>query len=70
LQTLLKARGHGPVDTATPQVQFDSAFALTNVCALYPLWRDIGFDCIAGVFRRGWTISRRLTTAWPTCCVP
>jgi transposase len=51
LQTLLKARGHGPVDTATPQVQFESALALGDVWALDQLWREIGFDCLAGVFR-------------------
>jgi hypothetical protein len=52
LQTLLKARGHGPVDTSTPQVQFASALALGDVWALDQLWREIGFDCLAGVFRR------------------
>jgi transposase len=52
LQTLLKARGHGSVDTATPQVQFDSALSLGDVWALDQLWREIGFDCLAGVFRR------------------
>ena len=52
LQTLLKARGLGSVDTATPQVQFESALALGDVWALDQLWREIGFDCLAGVFRR------------------
>jgi transposase len=52
LQTLLKARGHGGVDTATPQVQFESALSLGDVWALDQLWREIGFDCLAGVFRR------------------
>ena len=52
LQTLLKARGHGSVDTATPQVQFESALSLGDVWALDQLWREIGFDCLAGVFRR------------------
>lgn len=52
LQTLLKARGLGGVDTATPQVQFESALALGDVWALDQLWREIGFDCLAGVFRR------------------
>lgn len=52
LQTLLKARGHGPVDTTTPQVQFESALTLGDVWALDQLWREIGFDCLAGVFRR------------------
>jgi transposase len=52
LQTLLKARGLGGVDTATPQVRFESALALGDVWALDQLWREIGFDCLAGVFRR------------------
>ena len=52
LQTLLKARGHGGVDTATPQVQFELALSLGDVWALDQLWREIGFDCLAGVFRR------------------
>ena len=52
LQTLLKARGLGPVDTTTPQVQFESALSLGDVWALDQLWREIGFDCLAGVFRR------------------
>lgn len=51
LQTLLKARGLGSVDTATPQVQFEPALALGDVWALDQLWREIGFDCLAGVFR-------------------
>ncbi|MBV8037237.1 IS1634 family transposase [Roseateles sp.] len=52
LQTLLKARGHGPRDTATPQVQFESALVLGDVWALDQLWREIGFDALAGVFRQ------------------
>jgi hypothetical protein len=52
LQALLKARGHGPVDTATPQLHFESALALGDVWALDQLWRELGFDCLAGVFRR------------------
>jgi transposase len=52
LQSLLKARGHAPRDTATPQVQFESALALGDVWALDQLWRELGFDAIAGVFRR------------------
>ena len=52
LQALLKARGHGPTDTATPELQFESALALGDVWALDQLWREIGFDCLAGVFRQ------------------
>ncbi|MFN9451842.1 MAG: IS1634 family transposase [Rubrivivax sp.] len=52
LQALLKARGHGPRDTTTPQVQFESALALGDVWALDQLWRELGFDALAGVFRQ------------------
>ena len=52
LQSLLKARGLGPRDTATPQVRFESALALGDVWALDQLWRELGFDALAGVFRR------------------
>jgi transposase len=58
LQSLLKARGLGPHDTATPQVRFESALALGDVWALDQLWRELGFDALAGVFRRA-----RYTTA-------
>lgn len=58
LQALLKARGHGPTETATPQVRFESALALGDVWALDQLWRVIGFDALAGVFRQA-----RYTTA-------
>lgn len=63
LQTLLKARGHGPVDTTTPQVQFESALTLGDVWALDQLWREIGFDCLAGVFRRARPSSTRNATS-------
>lgn len=52
LHALLKARGHAPRDTATPQVRFESALALGDVWALDQLWRELGFDALAGVFRR------------------
>lgn len=52
LHSLLKARGHAPRDTATPQVRFESALALGDVWALDQLWRELGFDALAGVFRR------------------
>lgn len=58
LQSLLKARGHAPRDTAAPQVRFESALALGDVWALDQLWRELGFDALAGVFRRA-----RYTTA-------
>jgi transposase len=52
LHSLLKARGLAERDTATPQVRFESALALGDVWALDQLWRELGFDALAGVFRR------------------
>jgi transposase len=52
LQSLLKTRGHGPQDTAVPQVQFESALALGDVWALDQLWRELEFDSLNAVFRR------------------
>jgi transposase len=52
LQSLLKARGLVGRDTSAPQVRFESALALGDVWALDQLWREIGFDALAGVFRR------------------
>ena len=58
LQSLLKARGLAPRETSTPQVRFESALALGDVWALDQLWRELGFECLGGVFRRA-----RFTTA-------
>ena len=52
LQSLLKARGLPALDTAAPQVRFESALSLGDVWALDQLWREIGFDALGGVFRR------------------
>lgn len=51
LQSLLKARGLAR-ETASPQVRFESALSLGDVWALDQLWRELGFDALAGVFRR------------------
>jgi transposase len=51
LSTLLRAKGHS-ADMATPQIKFESALALGDVWALDQLWRELGFDSLAGVFRR------------------
>ncbi len=49
---LLRAKGL-PAATATPpQVEFESALALGDVWALDQLWRELGFDRLAGVFRK------------------
>ena len=51
LNGLLRATGRQPVGVdATPQVQFESALALGDVWALDQLWRELGFDALAGVF--------------------
>jgi hypothetical protein len=53
LNGLLRATGRQPVGVdATPQVQFESALALGDVWALDQLWRELGFDALAGVFRK------------------
>lgn len=57
LATLLRAKGRS-ADVATPQIKFESALALGDVWALDQLWRELGFDALAGVFRRA-----RYTTA-------
>ena len=53
LNGLLRATGRKPVGSeATPQVRFESALALGDVWALDQLWRELGFDALAGVFRK------------------
>ena len=52
LKGLLRAKGM-PVSMAdTPQVAFESALALGDVWALDQLWKELGFDALAGVFRK------------------
>jgi transposase len=52
LKGLLRAKGM-PASTAdTPQVAFESALALGDVWALDQLWKEIGFDRLAAVFRQ------------------
>lgn len=58
LQSLLKARGMDAAAMQLPQVRFESALALGDVWALDQLWRELGLDALAGVFRRA-----RYTTA-------
>ncbi len=55
LKSLLRAKGR---DTAAPQVAFESALTLGDVWALHGLWQEVGFDSLAGVFRKA-----RYTTA-------
>lgn len=49
---LLRAKGRSLDDTSTPQVRFESALALGDVWALDQLWRELGFDGLAAIFRR------------------
>jgi transposase len=51
LSALLRAKGRCG-DISAPQVRFESALALGDVCALDQLWHELGFDALAGVFRR------------------
>ena len=51
LSTLLRAKGRS-ADVATPQIRFESALRLGDVWVLDQLWRELGFDSLAGVFRR------------------
>ena len=53
LNGLLRATGRQTVGADAPaQVQFESALALGDVWALDQLWRELGFDALAGVFRK------------------
>jgi len=52
LAGLLRAKGRPATEAAAPQVRFESALALGDVWALNELWRELGFDGLAGVFRR------------------
>lgn len=59
LSALLRAKGRSaPAPAVAPQVRFESALALGDVWALDQLWRELGFDRLAAVFRRA-----RYTTA-------
>jgi transposase len=58
LSALLRAKGRPANEAAVPEVQFESALALGDVWALSELWRELGFDSLATIFRRA-----RYTTA-------
>ena len=65
LNGLLRATGRQPVEVDTShQVQFESALVLGGVWALDQLWRELGLDALAGVFRKA-----RYTTPSSTRCV-
>lgn len=52
LKGLLRAKGMPTSMADTPQVAFESALALGDVWALDQLWKELGFDALAGVFRK------------------
>lgn len=52
LSGLLRAKGRSLGETSVPQVRFESALALGDVWALDQLWHELGFERLAGVFRR------------------
>lgn len=58
LNGLMRAKGRPAVAGDDPQVRFESALSLGDVWALDALWRELGFDGLAAVFRRA-----RFTTA-------
>ena len=58
LAGLLRHRGL-PASVASPaQLDFDTALSFGDVCALDQIWCELGFDALAGVFRKA-----RFTTA-------
>jgi transposase len=52
LKGLLRAKGMPASMAEPPQISFESALSLGDVWALDQLWRELGFDTLAGVFRR------------------
>lgn len=52
LSALLRAKGRPASEAVAPQVQFESALALGDVWALSELWRELGFNSLADIFRR------------------
>lgn len=52
LKGLLRAKGLPASMAEAPQVRFESALALGDVWALDQLWHELGFDALAGLFRR------------------
>ncbi len=52
LKGLLRAKGLPAAAAPPPQVAFESALALGDVWALDQLWKELGFDALARVFRK------------------
>ena len=58
LAGLLRAKGLPASAAAPAQLEFDSALSFGDIWALGQLWSELGFDALAGVFRKA-----RFTTA-------
>ena len=58
LTGLLRHKGLPAADALPPQVEFDAALSFGDVCVLDQIWRELGLDTLAGVFRKA-----RFTTA-------
>ena len=55
LNGLMRATGRSAVGIgfgASPQIEFESALALGDVWTLDQLWKELGFERLAGVFRK------------------
>ena len=52
LKGLLRAKGMPTSMGEAPQVAFESTLALGDVWALDQIWKELGFDELAAVFRR------------------
>ena len=52
LNGLLRAKGMPTSIADAPQIAFESALALGDVWALDQLWKELGFDRLAAVFRK------------------
>jgi hypothetical protein len=52
LKRLRRTKGTLATMADTPLVAFESALALEDVRTLYRLWKELGLDALAGVFRK------------------
>ena len=58
LAGLLRHKGLPATAASPPQLEFDAALSFGDVCALDQIWCELGFDALAGLFRKA-----RFTTA-------
>ncbi len=52
LAGLLRHKGLPSSAASPPQLEFDAALSFGDVCALDQVWCELGFDALAGVFRK------------------